>query len=283
MCGRMKSFFRSKAPFRDPSGDKGWLNRITQAPPHDTTKLTICPPGWEKRRQPLKLAVLADLHTGSHADDVSRFRKIVEQINLWSPDVVLVLGDFMNTQFLGDGQVPPETSAQVISKLKTRLGIYAILGNHDWHYDGEAVRHALATRDITVLENDCRRVVDKAGEFFIVGLADEQTRHPEVEATLSRIPNDVPVLIMAHDPATFANIPKGPYLTLCGHTHGGQIRLPVVGPIFNSSSAPLRWTEGYIIEEDRHLFVSRGLGTSIIPLRFNCPPEVCLMTVGGEP
>lgn len=279
----MKSIFRPKAPYTDPSGDKGWLNRITQAPPHDTTKLTISPPGWENRTQPLKLAVLADLHTGSHADDVSRFRKIVDEINLWSPDIVLVLGDFMNTQFLGGGRVPPETSAQVIGELNTRLGIYAILGNHDWHYDGEAVRTALAARDITVLENDCRQVADTAGEFFIVGLADEQTRHPEVEATLSRVPNDVPVLIMAHDPATFANIPRGPFLTLCGHTHGGQVRLPVVGPIFNSSSAPLRWTDGYIIEDGRHLLVSRGLGTSIVPIRLNCPPEVCLMTVGGEP
>ena len=241
--------------------------------------MSVCPPGWETRSQPLKLAVLCDLHTGSHAGDVARFGKIVSQINAWSPDLVLVLGDFMNTQAFGGGRVPPDTTAQILGNLSSRLGTYAILGNHDWYYDGEAVRTALVSHGIAVLENDCHAIVDDAGNFFIIGLADEQTRQPEIDTALGHVPEGVPALIMAHDPATFARIPDGPYLTLCGHTHGGQIRLPVLGPVTNSSSAPLRWTAGYIVEDERHLFVSCGLGTSIIPVGINCPPEICLMTV----
>ncbi|MEO1159337.1 MAG: metallophosphoesterase [Pseudomonadota bacterium] len=276
----MHRYLRPSSPFRDPSGDKGWLNRFTGAQNHITTRLPACPPGWDARKASLKLALLADLHMGSQAGDVARLEKIVDEVNNWAPDLVLLLGDFMNTQLFGGGRVPPETTAQILAALGSRLGTYAILGNHDWYYDGEAVRTALASQDITVLENECCRVADEAGSFFIAGLADEQTRQPEVDATLGRVPEGMPALIMAHDPATFANIPNGPYLTLCGHTHGGQIRLPFLGPVFNSSSAPLRWTAGYIVENEKHLFVSRGLGTSIVPVRLNCPPEVCLMTVG---
>lgn len=276
----MHRFLRPKAPFLDPSGDKGWLTRFTHAQRHIATELSVCPPGWDARKAPLKLAILSDLHMGSHAGDIARLETIVDQVNNWTPDIVLLLGDFMNTQLFGGGRVPPVTTAQILAALNSRLGTYSILGNHDWYYDGKAVRSALEAVGIVVMENTCCRVTDGAGGFCIVGLADDQTREPDAEKTLACVPEGVPAVIMAHDPATFADIPAGPFLTLCGHTHGGQIRLPILGPLTNSSRAPMRWTAGYIVEEGKHLFVSRGLGTSVIPVRLNCPPEVCLMTVG---
>lgn len=271
---------RPRPPFDDRSGDKGWFNRFSEAQPFEVTSLTLSIPGWETRSDPLRFAVLADLHLGSHSNDVARLNHVISEVKNQRPDIVLLLGDFMNTQIFGGGRIPPEAIAEQVGSLESRLGTYAILGNHDWHYDGLAVWRALEKHGIVVLENSAVKISDNAGDFWIVGLADDETRKPNVELAFSSYVKNEPALVLAHDPVTFADIPSGPYLTLCGHTHGGQIRLPFFGPIFNASRAPLRWTSGYIVEDDRHLFVSRGLGTSVVPFRWNCLPEVSFLTIG---
>jgi predicted MPP superfamily phosphohydrolase len=88
--------------------------------------------------------------------------------------------------------------------------------------------------------------------------------------------------VLAHDPFWFAHLPAGPYLMLAGHTHGGQIRFPVVGALRNGSRAPMRWSHGHIEEGGRHLYVSAGLGTSGIPLRIGMPPEYAIVDVAGS-
>ena len=125
------------------------------------------------------------------------------------------------------------------------------------------------------------KIKDETGDFCVVGLADEQTRQPDIDKAFSDLIGDEPILLMAHDPATFAAVPKGNSLTLSGHTHGGQFRFPFIGPLVNSSSAPLRWTLGHVVEDGRHLFVSSGLGTSVLPLRINCAPDICFLTICG--
>ena len=87
--------------------------------------------------------------------------------------------------------------------------------------------------------------------------------------------------MLTHDPVWFADVPAGPFLTLAGHTHGGQIRLPGIGVLTNSSHAPLRWTHGLIVEDGRHLYVTAGLGTSGMPLRIGVPPEFAVLDVNG--
>lgn len=273
---------RPKPPFTDCTGDKGWLNRFTQAQQCKNNHLRISIPDWKDRTRSLKIAVLADIHLGSHAYDIDRLSKIVANVNAWKPDVTLLLGDFINNQLFCQGWIPPQKTAELLNPLKSRLGVYSVLGNHDWAYDGNAVWEALELNGIQVLENTSVKIVDDCGEFWIVGLADQKTRHPNVELAFKKLPKLEPALVMAHDPATFQEIPHGPYLTLCGHTHGGQCCFPLIGPIVNSSQAPLRWTSGHIVEDGRHLFVSRGLGTSGFPVRFNCPPEIGFITLVGE-
>ena len=282
MFHSLHAHFLPKAPFTNRQGEKGFLTALSRAQPHEMTEVYLSPPGWDMRSAPLRVAVLADLHLGSHANDIMRFERIVAEVNATVPDITLLLGDFMNTQILGGGHIPPDVIAEVLKPLRAPLGVHAILGNHDWIYDGHAVWRALEGVGIGVLENASVKIEDVAGDFWLVGLADDQTRRPEAEKTLAPLPKTEPKLVMAHDPATFAEVPAGPHLTLCGHTHGGQVRLPFVGPLVNSSRAPLRWTAGHIVEEGRHLFVSRGLGTSVIPLRLNCAPELCLISIGGK-
>lgn len=244
-------------------------------------ELSLTIPGWENRSKPLKVAVLADIHLGSHTNDTNRLAEIVIRVNQWKPDVTLLLGDFMNTQIFGGGRIPPTIISQLLRPLNSRLGSFAVLGNHDWDYDGFAVWQALEEQEIAVLENASRVIGDEFGDFQIIGLADQKTRQPDIDLAFKNCSGIQPALVMAHDPATFASIPNGPYLTLCGHTHGGQCRLPYFGPVVNASQAPLKWSAGYVVEEGRHLFVSRGIGTSTLPLRINCRPEICLLTIKG--
>ena len=91
----------------------------------------------------------------------------------------------------------------------------------------------------------------------------------------------VPTIVLAHDPFWFAHVPAGPYLTLAGHTHGGQIRFTLIGVLRNASRAPLRWSHGHVLEQGRHLYVTAGLGTSAVPLRIGVPPEYAVIDISG--
>ena len=89
-------------------------------------------------------------------------------------------------------------------------------------------------------------------------------------------------IVLAHDPAAFALLPDdAACLMLSGHTHGGQIRFPLLGPLINMSDAPLKWTYGHIVDRKRHLYVTSGIGTSLLPLRIAVPPELALIEVNG--
>jgi predicted MPP superfamily phosphohydrolase len=96
---------------------------------------------------------------------------------------------------------------------------------------------------------------------------------------LSGLSAERPAIVLAHDPFWFAHVPRGPHLTLAGHTHGGQIRLPLLGAFTNASRAPLRWSYGHVAEEGRHLYVTSGIGTSGIPVRIGIPPEFAVIDV----
>ena len=98
---------------------------------------------------------------------------------------------------------------------------------------------------------------------------------------LSSLPPDRATIVLTHDPALFKHVPAGPFLTLAGHTHGGQIRLPGLGVVVNASEAPLHWSHGLVVEGGRHLIVTAGLGSGGIPVRIGVPPEFVLIEVSG--
>ena len=94
-------------------------------------------------------------------------------------------------------------------------------------------------------------------------------------------PSDAPTIALAHDPVWFAHLPAGPHFMLAGHTHGGQIRLPGIGVVRNATKAPLRWSYGLVRERGQYLYVTSGIGTSGIPVRWGVPPEFVVLDVNG--
>jgi hypothetical protein len=227
----------------------------------------------------LSCVVLSDLHLGSHAGDLARLESIMREIGERYCDLLLLPGDFVNMQVFGGGRIRPEAIAEILSSLTRRIPAVAVLGNHDAEYGTQRVASALERHGIQVLFNDWCGIETAAGLIHVAGLEDHITGRPDVVRALSGIPSLANTLVLAHDPASFAAVPAGPIATVCGHTHGGQIRLPWIGALVNASDAPLSHTHGHIVEADRNLIVSAGLGTSGLPLRANCPPELVELTI----
>lgn len=234
-------------------------------------------PGW---RSSLRVAVISDLHVGSPHVGLDKLRKIVGRTNAENPALIVLLGDFVIGGPGGRGGglpgghfVEPEKIAAELQKLQAPLGVFAVLGNHDWWYDGERVGKALTDVGIPVLENKAVHV----GPIWLGGIADQWTRDPDVAGTLAQVTGADPVILITHNPDIFPDVPPRVSLMLAAHTHGGQVNLPVVGPVVTTSR--LGYVAGEYVVQGRHLFVTTGIGTSIMPVRFGVPPEIVILTL----
>jgi uncharacterized protein len=234
---------------------------------------------WPDGRNPLRIAVISDLHVGAPSVKLDNVDEMIDGINALDPQLIVLLGDFVFPEMPWGQFVEPGLIADRLRRLEAPLGVVAVLGNHDWLYDGAKVRKALERVGIIVLENDAVSMEDATGRFWVAGVADEISRSPNPVGTVADIPADEPIILLSHDPAVFSDIPRRVALTLAGHTHGGQIHLPFVGPLTTMSRAPLRHAHGLVHEDGKTMYVTSGIGTSILPVRFNMPPEIVLITL----
>jgi predicted MPP superfamily phosphohydrolase len=244
-----------------------------------THRFTVQAPQWLPEHRGLKIAVLTDLHVGSPHNGLEKLKEVVERTNDEHPDLVVILGDLVIQGIVGGQFVEPEPIANVLQGLNARLGVIAVLGNHDWWFDGHRIERALLGAGITVLENTAHRIQDQGKSFWVVGIADLWTRKPDIPGALSQVQGADPVILIAHNPDIFPDVPQRVSLTIAGHTHGGQVNFPIVGRLVVPSKFGQRFAIGHIVEDGRHMFVSGGVGTSIFPVRFRVPPEVLTITL----
>jgi uncharacterized protein len=232
-------------------------------------------PSWPRALDGLRVGALSDLHAGLGHTNPARVREAVELLNAQRPDVICLLGDYLDSTYFGKGRADPGEIATELARLDAPLGRFAVLGNHDWRAAGAAMGDALREAGLTVLENDAVR----AGDLWVAGVADMRTRLPDIPKTLEAVPEGAPVLLLAHDPDLFPHVPKRVALTLAGHTHGGQVDVPVLRLLVVPSGHGVRYLGGHVQEEGRQLFVSTGVGTAGLPIRFRRPPEVVILTL----
>jgi predicted MPP superfamily phosphohydrolase len=226
------------------------------------------PPGWPDAHR-LTITVIADLHAGGPNMGIERVRQVVNGAQALNSDLIVILGDYFATHRFVTERVPHPAWAAELARLKARLGVYAILGNHDWWHDIKGVRSALAAVHMPVMENDAVLLNDRGRRFWLAGLGD-QLAHvlgpgrfegvDDLPGTLKRITTDDPVILLVHEPDIFTEVPPRVTLTLAGHTHGGQIVLPFLPPLWTPSEYGARFAYGHIVERDRHMIVSGGLG-----------------------
>ena len=238
---------------------------------------TIQIDNWPQPLDGLRIAVLSDIHVDNWFITEKKLRTIVERTNQRQPELIVILGDYI----AGDGRtkalVEPEIFAPVLKDLRAPLGVYSVLGNHDWWYNGAKVRKALEQNGIKVLENESAKVDARGTSFWLVGLADLWTQRQRIADTVATVPEEQPLIALTHNPDIFPNVPQRVPLLLAGHTHGGQVRFPVIGPVVESSE--YGWVHGHLFADNHHLFVTTGIGTSIIPVRFGLPPEIVILTL----
>ena len=196
----------------------------------------------------------------------------------------------MATRGVRTRHVPPKDWVHALLRLEAPLGVHAILGNADWWDDAVTCRRALSGANIPVLENDAVRLVHNGKGFWLAGLGDQITyiedgedERPvaDLDATLAALRTDEPAILLAHEPKIFADLTDRFALTLSGHTHGGQIRLFGWSPV-SADSYGNRYAYGHVVENNRHLIVSGGLGLSTLPVRLGVPPEIVLVELGSE-
>jgi uncharacterized protein len=192
---------------------------------------------WPYHRR-LRVAVLSDLHVGAPYYGTRRLREVVERTNAARPDLVCITGDIVTIGVLGGRFVPPESFAPILADLRAPLGVVAVMGNHDRTYSPAAVSRALRAAGIADLEDTA--VVRQApdGPLWIAGVSDAWTGAHDIRRALAAVRDTAaPVLMITHNPDLFPEVPGRVLLTLAGHTHGGQVRLPVLGsPIVPSKN-----------------------------------------------
>ena len=247
------------------------------------------PRNWPARRR-LTITVIADLHAGGPNMGLARVREVVDTAAALNSDLVVILGDFFATHRFITETVPHAAWAGELARLKARFGVYSILGNHDWWYDIDGVRNALRQVRIPVMENDAVLLGEPGAKFWLAGIGDQLAHwlghstfrgEDDLPGTLAKIKTDDPVILLIHEPDIFTEVPARVALTLAGHTHGGQIKLPFIPPVWAPSAYGARFAYGHIVEQGRHMIVSGGLGTSKVPLRFGVTPEIVRVTLGA--
>ncbi|MGO9174444.1 MAG: metallophosphoesterase [Rhodomicrobium sp.] len=236
---------------------------------------------WPINARPLRIGVLTDIHAVDPWMPAQRIGSIAERMNWLKPDIVVLLGDYVNALRLRyhAALVPVSEWTAALAELHAPLGVYAVLGNHDW-WSGEVplIRQHFEKAGIHLLENAAVKVGWGKSQFWIAGLGDQIAGADDLEGTLRQIDDSSPAILIAHEPNIFQKVPSRITLTLAGHTHGGQVYIPFVGrPAVPAEYS--RYAYGHIEEEGRHMIVSSGLGLSGLPVRFLVPPEIALVTL----
>ena len=239
-------------------------------------KMTI--PNWPENKKGYKILFIGDLHTGSPFNYEDKIERIVKIANKENVDLVLSAGDYVIYGVVGGKFIPTEVTAKILSQIKSKRGFITVLGNHDWWKGGFKAKKSLEENGFIVLENQAINIARKNEKpIWIAGLADSTERIVDIDKTLKQVKSGEPVIILTHEPDTFPQIPNSVSLTLAGHTHGGQIRLPFIGSMYTASIYGDKYAKGYIVEKGKRLFVTTGVGTSILPVRFLCPPEIVIL------
>ncbi len=247
---------------------------------------------WNKAFDNYKIVAISDIHGGSNFIDEAKIRKIVELANEQNPDLIVLLGDYVSQQS-GDHsllKMPIATIAENLKGLRAKDGVFAVLGNHDGWYSDPKVKSEFERVGYRVLENEIVYIERGNEKFRLFGLKDQMKIKEwfafadEMRSVLDKNPTG-DVVILEHSPdvlPVFSNditIAKDVKLMLCGHTHGGQVWLPILGTPMVPSGYGQKYANGLVVEKNINLFVTPGIGTSLIPVRFGVPPEISVLTI----
>jgi predicted MPP superfamily phosphohydrolase len=236
------------------------------------TRETFYLPGLGGGSEGVSLVFVSDLHVRRPG---RLHRRMAEEIAAFGPDLILLGGDYFTWL------TRTETLAGYLGSFAAPGGVYAIQGN--WEYKVQMTHSRLAgllaEQGIRLLVNEHLTIRTRGAAFVLLGLDDPYTGHSDFYATFLELPRDLPQVLLAHSPEIFRKAQRwGVQLVLSGHTHGGQMNFPLIGPLWLPPGSR-QTVAGRFYLDGTSLYVSRGVGTSIIPARLRCPPELVLITL----
>ncbi len=238
---------------------------------------------WPQGQPPLRILLIADTHVAGPDMPPERLERILRQLNSLKPDLVLLAGDYISEKRMATRLYTPKQLAAPFRVLKAPLGVMAVPGNHDHWADIQAITAELRANGVTVIANDAV----KRGPLMIGGVDDEFTNHHNLAATYDAMNalGQGPRIIVSHGPDIVPDLPARVDAVFTGHTHCNQIVLPLIGPVAQVSRYKDRFACGDITDvnklgEGQRVFVTAGLGTSVVPLRYGAHPDVWLVTLG---
>ena len=219
----------------------------------------------------MKIIFVRDFHVAK--GDIRRLRKIIDAINKEEPDLVLSGGDYIKGH-TKKNTLDINILAKELSTIKAP--IITVLGNHDCLYGKEEVKRILEENGITVLDNSNT----KFENLYIAGVDDLKTGSPDIEKALAE--TQTPRILLTHTPDIYYDIKENVDLILAGHVHGGQVSFPLIGAPIVPSKYGSKFAGGFINETNNKMFITRGLGTSILTVRFCSIPEIVVFTVNEQ-
>lgn len=260
------------------------LNTLTQGVAHFWPNPKQYVPVVEQVRIPIAdlpeslngmtIAQMSDFHAGRHVYPQT-IRRAAHMVMELKPDLIALTGDFIHRDV-----TYAAGCADALSSLRAPLGVHAVLGNHDYWHDGEAVAAALTRGGLPPLRNEARRLVRGDTAFYIVGIDDVRFRKADLRKAIRALPPEATKIVLVHEPDIADSISEpGVVLQLSGHSHGGQICLPGMRPVLKPSGGR-KYPSGL----DRTasglwVYTNRGIGVAMPPVRINCPAEISLLTL----
>jgi len=237
---------------------------------------------WPAQLEGFTIALLSDLHYDRHFS-AHPLKAAIGMVNDLRPDLIVLTGDFVTMpSFGGDDEVAAgnaEPCAELLRQMRATHGLWAVLGNHDCDTDPDRVTQALLSQGIPVLANRSVPIESKGARFWLSGVNDILSRTSDLNATLANVPRDEATVLLAHEPDFADYVARHPVdLQLSGHSHGGQVRVPFLPPLYLPHLARKYFMGLYKIGP-LTLYTNPGLGTIGLPIRLNCPPEITLLTL----
>jgi len=256
------------------------------------TTQTIEPKGWPKELDGYKIVAIGDIHAGSNGVDHAKLRRIVAEANAQEPDLIVLLGDYVSEKNETELNMPIAEIADGLAGLSARDGVLAVIGNHDGFTCPTCIKKEFPRVGIQVLDNTVIPIrAASGGRFRVIGLPDHmqltywKVFSDNAKRALAPTEGQGPVIALEHSPDILEVITgdllisKDLSLILAAHTHGGQVRFPILGAPIVSSSYGQKYVRGLIKQNDVQMFVTSGVGESILPFRFMVPPEIAVLTL----
>jgi hypothetical protein len=240
---------------------------------------------WPERMNGFTIAFLSDFHYDPYFSS-HPLHAAIPIVNALRPDLIVLGGDFVSVPWIGDDRkaaFAAEPCAHLLRQMTAPHGLWAVLGNHDEGTDHRHVTRALQAENIQVLANQSQAIERNGARFWLAGVNDVLSKTADLSKTLRRVPTDESVILLAHEPDFADEAAKSTIdLQLSGHSHGGQVRIPWLPPLYLPVMGR-KYVLGTYHVGPLTLYTSAGLGTVGVPVRLNCPPEIILLTLRSAP